>query len=178
MFSRRLGLALLVLLLPVVAHADRHRIGGRIAGADAHRSNLFGGGTSLDFPLSWKRDYSAPSKEEDHTFSAIVELSLVTGTHDGENLTQFTYLSGLRYSLNKIPWKEIEFYAQALVGGWHSNRGDVRDLPVAALGVGVYHPFSTEDEKVGISFQVDRYFPQGAPQAYWQFSIGLVLRHD
>jgi hypothetical protein len=176
MDTRRIYLVLLALLLPVVAQADRHRMGGRLGLTDARRSNLWGVGTSFDLPLVLKRDASAPTgRGEDHTFSAIVELSIVWGTHDGEDLTQFTYLSGLRYSLNKIPWRKLELYVQGLVGGWHSNREDVRDLPVAAVGAGLYYPFN--GEKVGVSLQVDRYLPQGPPEAYTQISLGLVLRH-
>jgi hypothetical protein len=134
-------------------------------------------GGSLDFPLVLERNTQHPGKGQRHTFSAIVEGSVAWGEHEGADISQFTYLSGLRYSLKpKDNGREFEIYLQGLVGGWHSDSGEESDVPVAAVGAGVYCPLSSDSETWGLSFQVDRYFPQGHLEAYTQISLGLVLR--
>lgn len=190
MDKRRLCLVLLFCTLPVAAHADRHKKGFRVAGAKTERSNLKGWQFSTEFPLARKeakagcccctqaspdgtQDGAAPTPEE-RTLSAVLEGGIVAGEHEGEDLVQITYLSGLRYSFNRPFQKRVQVFVQALVGGSHDSRGKVHDQPLATGGVGLHVPVR---DWWGISVEVDRcVLMAGAKEWYTEISVGLVWR--
>lgn len=180
MDKRRVILVVLLCLLPLPARADRHKIGFRGAVPYAERSSLKGVGFSTDFPLA-RKEVSATGNGADHTFSAILEGSVVWGEHEGEDLTQTTYLSGLRASLNRIKEGPLDVFAQVLVGGSHDSRGEIQNQPVVAGGVGLHFHFAapTPDRarEWGVSLQIDRYvLLSGTKEWYTNISLGIVLR--
>jgi hypothetical protein len=216
MDKRRLGLGLLLFALPLTAHADRHKIGMRMAFANAQRSSLKGGQFSTEIPLARKgksrcccccaeprpdccgkdpssdccgKDASAgcppegslpaPEAGAKRTLSAVLEGSVVAGDHEGEHLEQFSYLSGLRFSLNKHKGIEekVEAYVQALVGGSHDSRGEIQDRPQVGFGAGVFVPVKAW-RGWGVSFQVDRYGLLGESAEWFTcYSLGIVWRY-
>lgn len=205
MDKRCYGLGLLFVMLPLTAHADRHKIGLRGAVTYAKRSALKGGLLSTEIPLARKvpkpdccccctqplpdccgkqaspdcgqgESTPASAPREKRTLSAVLEGSIVTGEHEGEDLVQATYLSGLRYSFNHPGQDHVQIYLQGLVGGSHDSRGEVRDRPLAALGGGLHIPL-TDSHVWAISLQVDRYaLLGGSTEWYTEVSLGLVWR--
>lgn len=212
MDKRRLGLGLLFFILPLTAHADRHKIGFRGAITDAKRSSLKGGQFSIEFPVARKGakppcgcctlplpdccggkqappeccvkepspDCSkggtgeASHPKEKRTLSAVLEGSFVTGEHEGEDLDQATYLSGLRYSFNHPGQERVHLYLQGLVGGSHDSRGEIRDRPLVVGSLGLHY---RANDRWGVSLQVDRsVLLAGSKEWYTSISLGLVLR--
>ncbi len=191
MNARPLCLALLVLLLPVVARADRHKIGFRGAGVYAGRSELWGLQISFDVPFHGesKEDPTCPPeagkpKVNLGTWSAILEVSLVSGIHKGEPLSQYTSLGGLRYSLNRIGQKrKVQPFAQALLGRAEERLGvQPSALSLAgAFGGGVDIPFGSVADNghpwSAIRVQADAYWQRAHPTVWYpQVSVGFVVR--
>ena len=186
MDTRRLGLVVLAFLLPVMAHADRHKIGFRGALVDARRSNIWGLQFSADFPFYGEQDDNASQGPKLGTLGLVTELSMVAGTHSVTetekqvHLSQFTGLLGLRYSFNRFLSSHAQLFVQGQAGFAKERQDDVRrDLMAFAWGIGLHIPLGStspdDHPALGLCLQYDRYGIGTSPtEWYSQLSAGFV----
>ena len=126
--------ALVLCALPVTATADRHKASFGAAGAYVNdRSTLGGMSLSGEWTLLKARREPRP-----WGLSAVGELGLSYGSHDGETLAQFTYVAGPRFTLNTIGGnRRVQPFGQVLLGRANVRRTEGRTLLAGAFGVGV-----------------------------------------
>jgi hypothetical protein len=192
---RRIGLVLIALAIPAVAHADRHKMGTRAGFFGAGRSSLMGLGVGFELPLDL-----APCLEigpqcevagEPTTVSLVAEASLTTGLHDGEHFAQWVGMVGARYTFNLGRWS---LYGQAMGGPGREHRGATEATTVSgALGAGVEFGLSRsphgtladgkecvpQSSEWVVFLQADNYWTGAKHQStdrYFQVSAGLGIR--
>jgi len=195
---RRLGLVLLALALPAVAHADRHRMDARAAAQGAFRSSIWGLGLGAEWPIHGARCFelgpdgksdTADDKEipsRTGTLSILVEGSVTTGIHEGEHLAQLVGMGGLRYTLNKTRFQP---YVHSLVGPGMEQRGtEEKWIGSASIGAGIQIPLdaSAHAQKEGPESYEWLFFLQGdyyvtfakhqSTDGYAQISAGFTVR--
>jgi hypothetical protein len=183
MDTRRFVPALLVLMLPIEAHADRHKIGFRNGVADAERSSLWGPSFSTDFTI-WGDEKDPNKKAKPVTVSVIIEGNVLIGTHKRVRVYQGTFAYGLRFTYNKwlVGGKPIEIFGQVARGHmWESQDGFQRRPTPRVYGFGLYRTLGSLSEvqgsSVGVALQWDRYRLNTSPvESYSQWTGGFVIR--
>lgn len=166
---RRTGLLILgLLLVPVTAHATGHN-------ADASTSlSVAGGSTLLGFHETLGLTLPKPGVKE---YSILGDFSVYVGSHDNNDLTRLTFMTGLR---SMIPHTTQKVFVYGLIGGVHTNGQAENGTDFAlALGAG-YEPtlFGSRSSEAGwaLRFQVDRVFRPGDPSDFFRASAGIVHR--
>lgn len=132
--------ALLVLLAPGSALADRHKAEFGGGGAGGSRSSLWGigitGGLVLD-EGGKTRAAGMPSHGR-LTVSLIGEVGQLAGDHEGGTFSQTTFLVGLRGTWNAH--KHFQPFAQSLVGAACERGVEKRTSLTGGFGLGVDFP--------------------------------------
>jgi hypothetical protein len=192
MRKRSASLILVLLLVPALAWADRHKAGIRVAGAKSFRSSLLGVQLGGEFPLhghppgetASTPGTPATKKRPLGTLAMVAELSLVAGTHEDETLDQFTLVVGPRYTVGH---SRFQPFLHALVGGARLSRGEIRTPPAAAFGGGCDIPWGSVamdgdhpgHPRIAIRVQADGFYLRAQPTDwYLQVSIGVVVRFN
>jgi len=129
--------ALLVLLVPASAMADRHTgdVGG--GGGGNKRSSLWGIGLTGDW-VPGGGDW--PCHLLDHTHSCTLslagEFSWAQGDHEGGTLTQYVFQLGPRFTYNKLWKRRAQLFFVALPGFTVEQNSQDRTSFSIALGGG------------------------------------------
>jgi hypothetical protein len=174
MVTRRVALALAVLLVPVGAWADRHKAGAGGGPRAAGGSTLWGIGLSGDWTLWGEMEPNATAREHRGTVSLVGEGNWVHGKHEGRTQDQFTVLGGLRYTLNDFPHPRLELFGQTLAG-WFFGGGS--DSAAGSFGIGADWVFSDSGHGWGLRFQYDRsWIEERAETWYDQATIAVIYR--
>jgi hypothetical protein len=177
MNTRRASLALLVLLLPAAAHADRHKIGFRGGWAWPKRSSLDGLQLALDVPL--KGQLKPGGRKVFGTLGVVADLSWANGTHEEEPFSQSAYLGGLSYSVNKLADGWLQPSVSLKLGVVREEQASVRRSSFAfTSGVGLYLRLVSINDRVeiGVAGHYDYYHIASPTNWYHQPSVGLVVR--
>jgi len=188
-------LALGMLLVPALAHADSHN-------ADFYGGFAGGGGGSTipgfitEVAKDFKEKDLAPlvqgQKEHFHAFWAGVGgVSSQFGSHEGRQLTRTVYGAGGRMTITKHDSRNF-YHAQAQLVGIYSNDGLDHEQPNdLGIAVGAAYDFSfhgprdtgsvgTKVYGMGLRFQADRIFNIGSNGdvrgSVWRLSAGLIYR--
>jgi hypothetical protein len=187
MGSPRPWLVLVVALVPAAASADNHFADMSLAGSAAGQSVLGGVQGTVAFLLGYKKpDFAAPPKP--HQWSILVDgTAHFVGTHEGEEVKQFSYAAGVRRTLNK-PHRLNKHYlpfAHALFGGLHGDRGELKGTRAAfVLGGGVDYLTRRRAQPdpgytvLGARAQMEWVFPVSGDShdVFPRFSVGVVVR--
>ena len=181
MGTRTISLALVCLLLPVGAWADRHRAGFGAAPTYVSRSALWGMQLSGDKPVWGEKTEGQPAHVG--TLSLVAELSLVAGDHEGATLAQFTFVAGPRFTFNHFNGnRRFQFFGQVLVGGAQVRMGEANSSWAGAFGVGVDIPLESvarDDDHPWLALRVqynECWINTDSTDWYPQFSAGVVFR--
>jgi hypothetical protein len=181
--SRTAVAALLLVLLPASAMADRHKASFGGGGTYLGRSELWGIRMTGDWTL---KEGPAPDDHLAHTswtFSVAGELGQAAGVHDDTSFSQTTFLVGPRFTLNNIgsSWR-FEPFAEVLVGAAYERALDARTSAAGAFGLGLDVPIgdlkSTEHHPlVVLRAQYGRHWINGdSTDWYDQWSASVVFR--
>jgi hypothetical protein len=172
MRSRRLWLALGVLLIPSAAQADDHRA-GLFAGISFAR-----GSTLVGFHESYEVTSPRPANRN---LSVVGDFSVNFGSHDnGADVTQVPFMFGVRYMPTWLAdHQKLVPFGQFLVGGVYTNDG-VDDGTDGAFAFGGGVDFlPTRDashEGWGVRAQFDYIVRGGEGDDIPRFSAGVVYR--
>lgn len=172
MRSRRLWLALGVLLIPSAALADDHRA-GLFAGISFAR-----GSTLVGFHESLEVTSKTPANRD---LSFVADFNVNFGSHDnGNDVTQVPFLFGVRYMPTWMAdHQRLVPFGQLLVGGVYTNDGvDNGTNSAVAFGGGVDF-LPTRDathEGWGIRAQFDYIVRSGERDNIPRFSAGAIYR--
>ncbi len=163
---RRLSLVVVLLLMPTAARAHDHIADFFGGGSGGYDSTLWGLHQQLGITLPWV----------DRDFSAVADLSLHFGTHDGSDLTRATFLGGLRYmpSGDHRLTGLVSFHA--LVGNVHDAGLDSSNAKALALGGAFEYLPKGRDTAGGWGVRVlaDYVFSRG--EGFARVSAGVVYR--
>src|SRR5262245_43266314 len=178
--SMRVRLSCLVLgalLVPILAYADNHN-------ADYYGGLSFGNGGSIlvgfDQAFAKARVTGSPCKPG-YTFA---DIGAHFGEHEGQDVTQFFYLTGPRCTFTKRDGSRNLVHAQFLFGGVHSNDGQAGPND-GAVAVGVAfdrvladHPTpQTRFPGLGIRVQFNQIWRIGDDrESISRLSVGLLYR--
>lgn len=163
-----------VLLIPTLARADSH-----IADFYSGFSGGGGGSTLLGFHQSFAKAWAEPPWCK---LSAVGDVSVQFGSHNGRDVTQVVYSGGPRCTFAKHDWRNL-LQAQLLVGGVYTNDG-VAEPNDKALVLGVTYDraltkASTRDTPFkgwGVRVEADRVFNGGDRESVNRYSVGLIYR--
>jgi hypothetical protein len=171
MHIRRLWLALGILLVPTLVHADDHRARAFGALTQAYRSILAGFHTSVDV--------TAPSLFKTKKLSLLGEFSMTTGEHEDDGVevdeTNMTFLGGLSW----VPKPDMDnnsvFSVHALTGVIRSEF-DSNGLTKFALAFGGAWDFipsrPAHTSGFGARAQLDWVWGNGEASNFLRASIG------
>lgn len=123
-------LALLVLLIPVTAHADGHTASAFFGYSYLH-NGINGFNFNVDFTLESVHKAGSPN------WTVVGDYSRHSGSPDGRDVTQQTFLGGLRYTFAGGGHPKVVPFAQLLGGGLHiseDNTGDADPALIAGIG--------------------------------------------
>lgn len=178
------GLTLVALLFaPAAASAERYRAALGGGGTYASRGSLWGGGLSADLTLTDGLTGASADTDTEWLISAVAEASFLTGTRDGNDLSQVDLLVGPRYTQvgYGTPWR-VQPFVQALVGTMHENSGGGSTLLAGALGVGFDVPLgplrsASRGKAVVLRTQfAEHWVNENKTDWYGQWSVSLVAR--
>ena len=188
MGSARPWFVLAVALVPTWANADNHFADMALAGSGAGQSALGGVQGTVAFLLGKKPpDYHVLPKPRQ--WSLLVDgTAYFVGTHEGEELKEFSYAAGVRRTLNR-PQRHNKHYlpfAHALFGGIHGDRGELKGHRATfVLGGGVDYLTTHRPQGpdpgytvLGARAQMEWVFPVSGESrdVFPRFSVGFVVR--
>jgi len=187
MGSPRPWLVLAVALVPAWGSADNHFADMSLAGSATGQSVLGGVQGTVAFLIGGRRppDFAAPPKP--HQWSILVDgTAHFVGTHEGEELKQFSYAAGVRRTLSNRHNERYLPFAHALFGGIHGDRGELEGTRAHfVLGGGVDYLTKPRVRHadpgytvLGARAQAEVVFPvSGESHApFPRFSLGFVVR--
>lgn len=172
--------ALLVVLLPATAMADRHKAGFGGAGIYTDRSDLWGGAVMGEVKVQEWGKRTDPL----HPFmlSLAGDLSVVTGRHEVQDFTQTTGLLGPRLTWNSPFGRHVEPYGQVLLGFAHESAAEGRTSFAGAFALGVDVPLVKDLTVAGHPKVVGRlqfayhFVNEDSTSWYPQVTLGLMYR--
>jgi len=183
--SRAALAALLVLLVPASAMADRHTadVGG--GGGRAGRSGLWGIGLTGDWVPKggdWPcLDTSTTPPRHACTLSVAGEFSWAQGDHEGGTLTQYVFQVGPRITWNTpLNWR-VQPYSVLLFGFTVEQNGQDRTSFSTAFGGGADIPLTSDRHPPWVlRGQVTwNWIDNGrSDDSYWHVGLSLVYRFD
>jgi hypothetical protein len=188
MGSARPWVVLAVALVPAGAIADNHFADVMGAGSGSAQSALGGVQATVAFVLGKKPpDYHVLPKPRQ--WSILVDgAAYFVGTHEGEELKEYSYAAGLRRTLNP-PDRHNKHYlpfVHALFGGIHGDRGELeghRAMFVVGGGVDYLtkprpHLPDPGYTVLGARAQMEWVFPVSGEShdVFPRFSVGFVVR--
>jgi hypothetical protein len=186
MGSARPWFVLAVALVPAGASADNHFADMSLAGSAAAQSALGGVQGTVAFLLNYKKsDFAASPKP--HRWSILVDgTAHFVGTHEGEELKEFSYAAGMRRTLSNRRNKNYLPFAHALFGGLHGDRGELKGTRAHfVLGGGLDYLTKRRAESknpgyalLGARAQMEWVFPVSGDShdVFPRFAIGVVVR--
>jgi hypothetical protein len=164
---RRLWLALAILLIPTLVHADDHRAKAFAAMSQAYRSILAGFHGSVDVTL--------PSLFKTKKVSVLGEFSVYDGEHDDVDETNMTFLGGLSW----VPKPDMDnnsiFSVHALTGVVRSefNSDGLTKFAFAFGGAWDFIPSRpAHTNGFGARAQLDWVWANGEAANFFRASIG------
>lgn len=173
--------AALLLLAAATASADRYKgaFGGGVAHAD--RGSLWGGVASGELTLT--DGITDASTDAEWMISAVAEASFVTGTRDGSDLSQGSFLAGPRYTQAGYgsPWR-VQPFVQALVGTLHEDSNGGHTALTGSIGVGLDVPLGplrggTRRKAIVLRAQyAEHWINEDKTDWYGQWSASVVVR--
>jgi hypothetical protein len=165
---RRLSLVVVLLLMPTPARAHDHIADFFGGGSSAYDSTLWGFHTQLGTTLPWL---------ENKDLSAVGDLALHIGTHDGADLTRVTFLGGFRYAPSGMRlFKNIVSF-HALLGGVHDADADSSNEFALAIGGGYeYLPKGQNPGGGHWGFRVQADYVISSGDGFPRVSAGVVYR--
>ena len=172
--------ALLLVLLPASAMADRHKASFGGGGVLADRSSLYGVALTGDATVwEWKRSNDLSLA----MLSVAGEASRVSGEHEGQWMSQYTFLLGPRFVLNTPLKRRVEPYLQVMAGFVEERAAVNRTSFAYAVGAGVDVPIGdlkpAAHPLVVFRFQYGRHrIDAETNDSYDQWSVGVVFRFN
>jgi hypothetical protein len=185
MGSARPWFVLAVALVPAGASADNHFADVMGAGSGSAQSALGGVQVTAAFLLGKKPpDYHVAPKPRQWSLLADGTAYFV-GTHEGEELKEFSYAAGVRRTLaNRLHDKYLPF-AHATFGGIHGDRGELKGTRAAFVVGGGCDYLTKRHESpdrgytvLGARAQMEWVFPVSGESrdVFPRFSVGFVVR--
>ena len=186
MGSARPWFVLAVALVPAWATADNHFADFMGAGSVAGQSALGGVQGTAAFLLGKKPpDFNVPPKPKQWSLLADVTAHFV-GTHEGEELKQYSYAGGVRRTLKRGHDHRYLPFVHALFGGIHGDRGELKGHRATfVLGGGVDYLTKPRVQRrdpgytvLGARAQVEWVIPVSGEtrDKFPRFSLGAVVR--
>jgi len=178
------GVTLVALLFaPAGASAERYRAALGAGGTYATRGSLWGGALAADVALTDGLTGASAETDAEWLISAVAEASFLTGTRDGNDLSQFDLLVGPRYTQvgYGTPWR-VQPFVQALVGTVHEDSAGGNTALTGALGAGFDVPLgplrgASRGKAVVLRAQfAEHWVNEDKTDWYGQWSVSLVAR--
>jgi hypothetical protein len=165
-------LVLGVLLVPALVRADDHW-------ADFYAAFSGSGGGSKLFGVHEAVAVTSPGSPRHYLSFVVSDVSLHSGSHDGTDVTQVTYLWGGRVTVSK-PQHKLKPYFHGLLGLVTTDGVADGTNFAGAVGGGLeYLPSPTDRDRkkgFGIRTQIDRVFRSGDGEDFWRISGGIFYR--
>jgi hypothetical protein len=168
--------ALLVLLAPASAMADRHTAGVGVGGGKAGRSSLGAFVLTGDWPC-WHFGEVDPAGRHALTLSLAGEFSYASGDHKDGTLTQYVFQVGPRLMLNTPLEHRVQLYVVGLIGATSERNYRDRTSLSMAGGVGADVPVAGEGRVVFRGQYTWNWIDnQTSDNTYGQWSAAAVYR--
>jgi hypothetical protein len=171
----RACLVFIALLFPSVAHAHDHRWDFSFAAATASGSRLWGGRYSVGLTKEIRQK---------RNLSVLLDVTNVKGNDKTQDktrdITQLSYLGGLRYAVPRISGDHFAVMLHGLGGGVYKQKGATGDLNLAlTTGAALeWVPRGTPDGWAA-RLQIEQSFlPDETAKGFTQISIGVVKRFN
>jgi hypothetical protein len=176
--------ALLFLLVPSPASADRHKAAFKLGYVNDQRSSLHGFGTSAEFvlpKLSWPlpNAKSGPHEPQFRTStSLVIEVAQAEGEHEGLEFSQTAALTGPRFAWSSGGGflRTVQPFTHLLVGFVREHAESRHDSFAFAFGAGA-DIVLRHDWALRFQWNLNQIVGDRS-DTYHQLSVGLVYRVD
>jgi hypothetical protein len=172
MRTRLSCLVLGFLLIPSLARADGHW-------ADFYAAFVGGGGGSNVYGIHSAFAATSPGGPSHYLSFVLTDVSIQSGSHDGSDVTQITFLWGPRVTFSK-PDHKLKPSVHVLLGGVTTDGVADGTTFATAFGGGVeYLPNPTDKDRkkgFGVRAQIDRVVRSGDREDFWRISGGVFYR--
>jgi hypothetical protein len=161
-----------LLLVPAPARADGHW-------ADFYAAFSGGGGGSNVYGIHSAFAATSPGGPSHYLSFVLTDVSIHSGSHDGSDVTQITFLWGGRVTISK-PYHKFKPSFHVLLGGVTTDGVADGTTFATAFGGGLEYlldPVSKERKKgFGFRAQIDRVVRSSDRDDFWRISGGVFYR--